>query len=211
MNQIRIEEGIVTDISFSHKIKDVNYNQMLVLTKNSNGKESIIPIKYKEFDNSLYSVGSRVSCYGELRTYSTKLDGKNKVSIFVSTNFKDTDSLFDDDIELCCTSTVVDGVICSIQPLRVLGSGKCNIHFILKNTIEIDDHKYNSYIPCIAWGSLAKVISNLPVGQAILIKDGELRSREYVKRTETGDEIKLCHELYIKKIVPLIEENKEEQ
>lgn len=64
MNQIKIEEGIVTNISFSHKINNVNYYEMTVITKNSNGKESLIPIKYKEFDNKLYTVGSRVTCWG---------------------------------------------------------------------------------------------------------------------------------------------------
>ena len=206
MNQIKIEEGIVTNISFSHKINNINYYEMTVITKNSNGKESLIPIKYKEFDNKLYTVGSRVTCWGQLRTYSQKLeDGKNKVSLYVLTNFQEEPSCFDPEVELFSSSVTIDGVICTIQPLRILDSGRCNIHFTLANNITVHDHKYNSYIPCIAWGSLAKFISNLQVGTKLKVVDSELRSREYIKHTDNEDEIHLCHELYLKKVIPEIE------
>lgn len=202
MNQIRIEEGIVIAVSPSHKFGDIQYDQMDVVVKNSNGKESLITLKYKHFDNKVYTVGSRVNCTGLLRSYSEKVEGKNKVNIYVLTNFSQEESLFEPETELYPSSVIIDGSICSMEPIRVLNSGKCNIHFTLVNNIVIPnnsaDRVCNSYIPCIAWGSLAKKIAEHNLGDKILVNDGELRSREYVKHLETGDEIRLCHELYIK-------------
>lgn len=201
MNQIRIEEGIVLDITPSHKLGDVDYEQMNVVVKNSNNKESLLTLKYKKYDNKFYTVGSRVNCLGTIRSYSEKQDGKNHVLIYISTDFSETEPLFED-VTLYPSSAIVDGTICSIEPLRELTSGKCNIHFILANNISVESNgnvrSYNSYIPCIAWGNLAKKIAQHQIGDKILINDGELRSREYVKHSSEQDEIKLCHELYIK-------------
>ena len=204
MNRIRIEEGIVTKIQSSHRFGDIQYDMMDVIVKNSNGKESLLTLKYKHYDNKFYDIGSRVNCTGILRSYSEKVEGKNKVSIYVSTDFSSDDSVFKPDITLYPSSVIIDGSICSMEPLRDLSSGKCNIHFILANNTEIQFEEsgvvksYNSYIPCIAWGKLAKKIAEHNIGDKLLIDDGELRSREYVKHLLETDEIRLCHELYIK-------------
>ena len=200
MNQIRIEEGIVLDISPSHKLGDIEYDQMNVIIKNSNGKESLVTLKYKKYDNKFYTVGSRVNCTGTLRSFTNKDEGRNRVSIYVYTDFSQQEVCFDPAVQLYPGSTIIDGTICSMEDLRNLSSGKCNIHFILANNIQVENSVkgYNSYIPCIGWGNLAKKIAQKSIGDRILINDGELRSREYVKHLETGDEIRLCHELYIK-------------
>lgn len=198
MNLIRIEEGIVLDIKPSHIIDDIEYDQMNVVVKNSNGKESIISLKYKKFNNKFYTTGSRVNTLGEIRSFSKKDQyGKNKVDIYVMTSFEDLDdSSFTEGVKLYPSSAIIDGSICSKEPLRNLESGKCNIHFTLVNNNL--DLKYSSYIPCIAWGKLAKRIDAMPIGKKLLISDGELRSREYVKKYDDSSEIRVCHELYIK-------------
>lgn len=138
MNQIRIEEGIVLDISSSHKLGDIEYDQMNVVVKNSNNKESLITIKYRKYDNKFYTVGSRVNCLGTIRSFSQQYGGRNHVQIYVSTDFTDQQPLFED-VVLYPSSAIVDGVICSIEPLRELTSGKCNIHFILANNISLEN------------------------------------------------------------------------
>lgn len=78
---------------------------------------------------------------------------------------------------------VVDGRICKIDDsVRTLKNGKQNIHFILANNMLVDNdaQKLNSYLPCIAWGNTAKLVSKLKVNDQIEIH-GELHSREYTK------------------------------
>ena len=46
--------------------------------------------------------------------------------------------------------------------------------------VDNDAQKLNSYLPCIAWGNTAKLVSKLKVNDQIEIH-GELHSREYTK------------------------------
>ena len=208
MNQIRIEEGIVIEIKPSHVINGVQYDQMTVVVKNSNGKESALVLKYKRYDNKFYQVGSRVNCMGTVRSYSEKLNDKNKVNIYISTDFSPiSDEGFESGVQLFPSSAIIDGFICYLEPIRVLNSGKCNIHFILANNIVSDEStsRYSSYIPCIAWGNLAKKIASHKVGDKLIINDGELRSREYIKHLDDMDEFRVCHELYVKSYKDMVE------
>ena len=97
---------------------------------------------------------------------------------------------------------VVDGRICKLDKLRVLKSGKKNIHFILANNLEFgkNGQKLNSYLPCIAWGKVAKQVESMKVNDKIKIH-GKLQSREY-KKYYSDDEfdIKVAHEIYVDSI-----------
>ena len=200
MNQIRIEEGIIVDIKPSHTLADTQYDQMQVVVKNSNGKESLIILKYKRYDNKFYEVGSRVNCSGTLRSYSEKIGSKSKVTIYVDTDFSQDDSQFMPDVTLYPSSVIIDGIICSMEPLRELSSGKCNIHFILANNVQCAQKSYNSYIPCIAWGSNARFCENLEVGQSVKIY-GRIQSRQYEKKLDDGtSEIRRAYEVSVSKM-----------
>ncbi len=144
---------------------------------------------------------------GVIRSYSEKVEGRNKVNIYVATDFSPlTDDGFDSNVQLFPSSAIVDGHICYLEPIRTLSSGKCNIHFILANNISSnDDNRYSAYIPCIAWGNLAKKIASHKVGDNLVINDGELRSREYIKHLDDMDEFRVCHELYIKSYRDIVE------
>ena len=98
---------------------------------------------------------------------------------------------------------IIDGRICKIDELRSTKDGKSNIHFVIANNLIIEDsnQKLNSYLPCIAWGKLAKQISQMHVNDKITIT-GELHSREYKKiiDPETGEfEFRVAHELVVNK------------
>ena len=78
--------------------------------------------------------------------------------------------------------------------------------YVLNNIIsEKTGQKVNSYIPCVAWGRLAKEMCNLDVNDKIEIT-GELHSREYKKQLENNEiEIRVAQELVVKSY-QLIEE-----
>ena len=54
----------------------------------------------------------------------------------------------------------------------------------------------SDYIPCIAWGRNARFAEGLPVGTCIELA-GRVQSREYIKRTECGDERRTAYEVSI--------------
>ena len=196
MNEIKIK-GYLRNIEPSHMIGDVEYDKAQLVVRGED-REDIIDIKFKRFSNT-YKEDDLVTLTGNVRSYSRVLDsGKNRVQIYVFTYF---DKPEEDDSEYL-NSVRIDGRICKLEELRTLSNGKSNIHFILANNLIIGEssQKLNSYIPCIAWGNVAKEIAKLAVNSKISVS-GRLQSREYKKRLSDKDfEICVAHELYIESV-----------
>lgn len=197
MNDIKLT-GIIRNIQPSHKIADVEYDKAEMLVKRKDGKEDVINLRFKKFTNK-YKDNQSVELVGNVRSYSQQTSsGKNKVDIYVFTYF-DRPEYADSDEEIESNKFSIDGRICKIDELRTTSDSKQNLHFILANNLIIEDNKQklNSYLPCLAWGKIAKELSTLSVNDAVSIS-GELHSREYKKVLDNGEvEIKVAHELVI--------------
>lgn len=195
MNEI-ILKGQLKNITYSHTIDNIDYSRATLLCKRSNSnKEDSINIKFKSFSNP-HNDGDIIRLKGNLRSFSEKINNdKNKVTLYVFT-------YFDDPGELNTSDNIVNmtGRICKLNNLRTSKNGKHNIHFIIANNLlyNNDTKRLNSYIPCIAWGTLAKEIEKLSVNTKISVQ-GELHSREHKKIHENGEvEFRVAHELHIK-------------
>ena len=167
-----------------------------MIVKNSNGLESVINLKFKRLSNP-YSENEFISLIGNIRTYSSTTEGKNHVEVYVFTYFDTPPVEFDGLVNF----VQVDGRICKMDELRILNSGKCYLHFILANNITTANSKFNSYLPCVAWGSIAESLSKYNVGDEISYI-AELRSREYKKYNENTLELHIAHELLIQSFCP---------
>ena len=198
MNKINVK-GILKNIQPSHTINDIEYDKADLVVTRKDGKEDILNIRFKKFSNP-YKDNQEVSIIGNVRSYSQHLDnGKNKVELYIFTYF-DPAELNEDDTEII-NKFEIDGRICKMEELRKTKDGKSAIHFILANNLIIDEtnQKLNSYLPCIAWGKLAKEIAQLKVNDRIEVV-GELHSREYKKiiDQESGEfEFRIAHECVI--------------
>lgn len=176
-------------------IGDVEYDKADLIVTRENGKEDLINLIFKRFSNR-YNEGDIVELTGNVRSFSEKLEsGKNKVSIYVFTYFD-----IPEEEEEIINEVHLDGRICKIEELRQTNSGKDNIHFILANNIITQDgsQKLNNYIPCVAWGRLAREISSFQVSDKLNIV-GELHSRVYKKYIDENEmEFRTAHEIVIK-------------
>ena len=197
MNEI-ILKGFIRDITPSHIINGVEYEKANLIVERQNGKEDILPLKFKKFSN-IYSEGDKVELIGNLRSYSRKLDNnKSKVDLYVFTyfNLPSTDNENYVDIS---NKVTIDGRVCKIDELRTTQSGKSNLHFILANNIISNNQKLNNYIPSVAWGKLAIQLhaANLSVSDKVKVT-GELHSRIYKKVLENGEiELRTAYELVV--------------
>lgn len=194
MNDV-ILSGFIKDIQYSHNIEDVEFDKAKLITKRSNGKEDIINLRFKSFSNK-YKDNDFINIKGNLRSYSYKVTSdKNKVIIYVFTYFDEPE---DEDLNIS-NKVSIDGRICKINELRTTKDGKHNIHLILANNLISHDtgKRLNSYIPCIAWGVLAKELSKCNVNDKLCIQ-GEIHSREHKKVLDNGEvEFRVAHELLI--------------
>lgn len=193
INSIKLK-GILKEIEPSHTIDGVSFSRAKLICKRRNGQEDTINLSFKSFSNR-HKENSEVSLCGNVRSYSYKTESSsNRVTIYVFTYFDDIDEDLD-------SSNIVNitGRICKMNELRKTRSGKHNVHFIVANNLVSADNskRLNSYIPCIAWGNIAKQISQLPVNTKIGLS-GELHSREHTKTHEDGSvEIRVAHELMV--------------
>ena len=193
INSVKLK-GILKEIEHSHNIDGVSFSRAKLICKRPTGQEDTINLSFKSFSNK-HKENSEVELSGNVRSYSYKTeDNKNRVTIYVFTYFDDVEEELD-------SSNIVNitGRICKMNDLRKTRSGKHNVHFILANNLISNDNskRLNSYIPCIAWGSAAKQLAQLPVNTKIGI-NGELHSREHTKSHEDGSvEIRVAHELMV--------------
>ena len=192
MNDI-VLSGLLKNIRPSHIIEGVTFDKAQLIVPRENGHEDVINLRFKSFSNP-YKENDEIQIKGNVRSYSYKVDeDKNRVIIYVFTYF---DKPENDEI---INEVHIDGRICKINELRTTQSGKHNIHFILANNLHSMDNskRLNSYIPCIAWGNVAKEIQNYPVNTQLNVIV-QLHSREHKKKLNNGDiEIRVAHELLV--------------
>lgn len=200
MNKITLQ-GYIKDIKYSHSINDIEYYKAQILTKRENGKEDIIPIKFKKFclpEN--IKTGDEVSLTGNVRSFTSKEDDKNKVELFVHTYFDKPEEgqEFINRVELV-------GNICKIGYFKKTTKGKDVCDFILAVNIPNNDRFLKCYIPCCAWGKHAKKIANMPIGSELHII-GPFVSRVYKKYTSDSECILgVAYEVNIEEIVEAVE------
>lgn len=199
MNNIRLK-GILRDIQDSHVINDIEFCKAHLIVPRDDGKEDVLNIRFKKYSN-LYKEDQQITFSGNVRSYSSRLDsGKNKVELYVFTYFDQPD--LDENDQEYTNFLELDGRICKIDNLRTTRSGKNNIHLIIANNLIVSDgsKKLNSYIPCIAWGKCAEILSTLHVDSRIKIK-GQFHSREYKKKFPDGNfEFHIAHEVEIEEV-----------
>jgi len=163
MNNV-ILKGIPRDIRYSHTIDNVDYYQcnFYVTDPNRGNKSDVIIVKFKQFSNRFVE-GEETEFFGNIRSYTVKNNGKNKVTIYVFT-YQDIFDNVDNDFNYL----ELDGRICKTDVLwKNEKTGKHSYHFTLANNIYAEGSKINSYISCVVYGKLAVEMSKLQVNQKI--------------------------------------------
>lgn len=191
MNEIKLK-GIIKNIQYSHTINNVDFYKADLIVARKNGIEDLISLKFKQFSNP-YNENEEIQLVGNVRTYNHKVDQKNKVDLFVFTYFDKPESDLEENNDI-----KIDGFICKKTDIKKTNCGKDVLDFILANHLENNGQILNAYLPCVAWGKIAKEMNNLKISSKITI-GGSLQSREYKKFLPNGDyELRICNEILVK-------------
>lgn len=175
--------GKVENLRLDHKYRGEDYYSATVLIKRDSGYIDRVNILTKE------SVLPECACIrGKIRSYTRRDIDKNRLIIYVQA--MDVRYAFEDENE---NIIEIDGQLVQSPQLRKTPLGKdiCDLIIGVKRTSGRVD-----YIPCIAWGKLAHVISEMRLGDDIQVV-GRLQSREYEKHTGDITEIRTAFELSI--------------
>ena len=144
------------------------------------GKADMIPVVFRE-DKLIDADVLKI--IGEVQTKNK--DGHLDVYVYAR------EIAVGNDKEIGTNNININGFFCKGPVFRTtpLGRKICDM-LVASNR----DHYKSDYIPCICWGSKAEFAGELNVGANVSLS-GRFQSREYVKRTNEGEETRTAYEV----------------
>lgn len=188
--------GIIEDeFTFSHENDWEKFYTTRVVIERCSGVKDYVPILVSTLHMVHFPKGELKGKYvevaGDFRAYPkwSKSDNSQEVKKHLSTFlYVRMINFFDIKDDLCgdfnANEIYLKGTIKRRPTYRVTPKGRIISDFMIKV-----QRKYNMFdcIPCIAWGGIAKYISNLKPGTEIEVF-GRIQSREYFKRVSPESE-----------------------
>jgi len=182
MNQIEVCGQFVQELRKSHETHGEKLFVGSIAVPRLSGVQDILSVTVP---GRLYGYVARlqdkaIRLKGELRSYTRTVDGKNRLTLTLYVQEADEDSKdAQNDVQL-------SGFVCKKPVYRITPYGRelCDV-MIAVNRL----HGKSDYIPCIAWGRNAKLLSLYHVGDPISVS-GRIQSREYEKVLDSGEKIK---------------------
>ncbi len=200
-NLISLKGKIVSDCQFNHEVYGEGFYKFYIETNRLSNSADILPVTISErlIDNNIIQIGNYVEISGQIRSYNSFSETKNKLilTVFVR-DIKVSDYLQNKNPN----QVTLNGYICKKPVYRTTPFGREIADILLAV-----NRAYNKsdYIPCIAWGRNALFSNKLEVGENLLIS-GRMQSRIYQKKLDTGETVeKTAYEVSISKIEVLSE------
>ena len=208
--------GIVEEeLSYDHSVKCEKFYRTKIKVERLSENTDIIPILISEImlkNISKESIkGKKVKAVGQFRSYSKReKDHTSHLKLFLfATEFEIQDSVTDESFDM--NMIFLDGYLCEKPILRKTYKGR-----VITDLLIAVNREYNKsdYIPCIAWGRIAKWLTKFEVGDRFQLY-GRIQSREYLKTTvfeneEEISELKTAYEVSIRRIQNKQDNNPEE-
>ena len=172
---------------FSHENHGRRFFRMTLEVARLSGAVDLLPVVLEEnlLGNMDPSGGSMISVKGQIRSHNIRTDGIRHLMIFV----------FATEISSCEGEPINDvsitGICCRLPVYRrtPLGREICDVMLAVQRPFRRAD-----YLPCILWGSTAKLAAECQIRDRIKIS-GRLQSRIYTKMTDDGPEDRTAYEI----------------
>lgn len=183
-NQVTIIGKIKSMPVFHHEIYGKQVYEFKVEVKRTSGVADEINVRISErLLDKEYSIGDVVKIEGQYRSYNSLSNGKYHLDIYI---FVDSIFRYDGAEQQDFNSISLTGFICKRPIYRTTPLGREISDLIIAVSRE---YNKSDYIPIILWGRNASYAKELNVGDKVKIC-GRIQSREYQKKTESGEEVK---------------------
>ncbi len=169
-NRAELCGRIAAPARFSHESRGIRFFTFPLETLRLSGAADTVNVLLREGMLPLLPE-ERVFVEGELRSYNNRSGvGSRLVLTVLAREIAEGAGPDEDRVTLL-------GAICKEPILRVTPMGReiCDIILAVNRR-----YRRSDYIPVIAWGSLARLTAEMPVGTRLLVR-GRLQSREYIK------------------------------
>jgi primosomal replication protein N len=179
----------VSEPAFSHENHGEDYYRLPLRVARLSGTEDVVNLIISRtlLETCPAAPGDRLKVTGEVRSYNNKSgEGSRLVITVYAKSLTRTEDASRNRLRL-------SGVLCKEPVYRrtPLGREICDLMVAVNRRYGRAD-----YLPCIAWGSLAKRCSRLSVGSAVRM-EGRLQSRTYHKVLEDCTEQRVAYEVSV--------------
>lgn len=188
-NGVLLRGEVVASPVLSHQNHGQDYFIFPIAVRRFSGNFDTLNVVAPQsvIDRCLLNRGDTVEVSGEVRSYNNRTGSGSRLIITVyARSIEQTGEEHENRLKLT-------GVLCKPPVLRrtPLGRDICDMMLAV-------NRKYGraDYLPCIAWGALARHCAQRKVGERIAI-EGRLQSRGYVKQLENGSEERVAYEVSV--------------
>lgn len=197
-NKVFLQGIVDTEPKLNHSVKDEEFYGFDLRVARLSGQNDIIPIVIPKRLVEFYDIkqGDGVALRGQFRSFNKIENEKRKLilSVFVKEICEWDESANPNVIEL-------NGFVCKPVIFRTTPFAReiCDVLLAVNRKFNKSD-----YIPCIAWGNNAQIVSQMNVPANLKIV-GRIQSREYTK-VENENEMPATRVAYEVSISKLIDE-----
>lgn len=195
-NKVYLQGVVSTTPELNHTVKDEEFYGFNLTVPRLSGQNDVIPIIISKRLIDFYNInkGDYLALKGQFRSFNKVENDKRKLilSVFVKEVCEWDEGANPNVIEL-------NGFVCKPVIYRTTPFSReiCDVLLAVNRNFNKSD-----YIPCIAWGNNAQIVSQMGVPTNLKII-GRIQSREYVKTIEEGLSpiTKTAYEVSISKLV----------
>lgn len=195
-NKVYLQGVVDTEPEFNHAVKDEEFYGFNLKVARLSGQNDIIPVVIAKRLVEFYKIvkGSPLAIKGQFRSFNKIEDERRKLilSVFVKEICEWDEIANPNMIEL-------NGFICKPAIFRTTPFAReiCDVLLAVNRKFNKSD-----YIPCIAWGNNAQIVSKMSVPSSLKII-GRIQSREYTKVVGEGltPQIRTAYEVSISKLI----------
>ena len=197
-NNVSIVGEIVSEFTFSHQVYGEGFYTFYVDVSRLSDIYDRLPVTISErlVNISELTEGTKVHITGQVRSYNSFVTEDKRNKLILTVFARNLEPVVEEEMRNP-NEIILNGYICKQPVFRKTPFGR-----EISDILLAVNRSYNKsdYIPCIAWGRNARYISNMNVGDNVIIH-GRMQSRNYQKKFENGDVIeKTAYEISISKI-----------
>lgn len=195
-NKVFLQGVVDSEPKFNHSVKDEEFYGFELKVARLSGQNDIIPIVIAKRLIEYFDIkqGDCVALRGQFRSFNKIEDEKRKLvlSVFVKEVCEWDENANPNVVEL-------NGFVCKPVIYRTTPFAReiCDVLLAVNRKFNKSD-----YIPCIAWGNNAHIVSQMNVPANLKIV-GRIQSREYTKVVDENEApiTKIAYEVSISKLI----------
>ena len=191
-NDLLLRGTAAAEPAFSHENHDQRFYRFPLSVRRLSGQADVLQViaTGEQLSHLLPLTGRRLEIQGQLRSFNNKSGQGSRLVISAFTRLLVETA--GEDVNII----ELKGAICKPPVLRRTPLGRCICDMMLAV-----NRRYGraDYLPCIAWGQVAMVTGQLPVGSTLAL-EGRVQSRVYTKVLDGVPQERTAYEVSIMRL-----------